>query len=80
MSHDPAVRSRSPVRFLRRCGVLPTPDAPRPRLDVNALTARRMPLAPPDPPAHAAGVAEGVPPPDRAGFSPWPPGRGEADG
>lgn len=72
---NPSV-SRSPLRFLQRVGLAPAPKAPRPRLDIDAQTVRRIPLEPPNP-LPALGVAlEGVPPPDRAGRTPWPPGAG----
>lgn len=67
------ILSRSPLRFVRRNGLAPTPRASRPRLDFRALLVHRTPLTRAQLDPRRLLDAGGDPPVDRGATDQWPP-------
>lgn len=65
--------SRSPLEFLRRNGLMPTPRSSLPRLDTARLRVHTIPLKPDQIDPGLVLDASGDPPPDRGITDVWPP-------
>ena len=63
--------STSAIPYLRRIGVLPTPQTPQMRISAANLVLEKTPVL--FPPPHLFLDIDGNPPNDRAGLRPWPP-------